>query len=267
MRCLFTHCPKLQKLTRTDWWHDLGCTSRLSPEGVSIGAKVETTRLTHLTINVPESYFGVDADGLVGVDESACGELRALLKASPELQYLDFYRGRVSMGLIFCGRRSDECASRRSSGRRTTGSSSTSSGYSISSSSSLSRSLTPQNFDPIVLPNLKTLVLWATFVEEKASELVNDYLSTSAGIFPSLTGLEMVTVRCEKEGLYAADQIDGQQLMNAIHTLRDYEVKTITEMQIYDFSRPSPTTEELHRRMVDEKHGRQRDRRSRFRQW
>lgn len=268
MRCLFTHCPKLQKLTRTDWWHDLGCTysPHLGPTSVGIGVGSETTGLTHLTISVPESYFGVDADGLVGVDEGACRELRALLRASPGLVYLDFYRGRISMGLIFRGRRSGECAGgRRIGGRRKTPSSS---GYSASSSSpSLSCSSGPLDLDPIVLPELKTLVLWATFVEEKASELVCDYLSTSAGIFPLLSGLEMVTVRCSREGLYAADQIDGQQLVDAVQTLRDFEVKTITEMQIYDFTRPSPSTEELHGRMVDEKHGKQRDRKSRFRQW
>lgn len=260
MRCLFIHCPNLRKLTRTDWWHDLGCTynPHLDPTSVGIEVGLETTGLTHLTISVPESYFGVDADGLVGVDEGACTELRALLRASPGLVYLDFYRGRVSMGLIFRGRRSGECSLRT----KTSSSSDCS-----RSSSSLSCSSPSLNSGPLVLPKLKTLVLWATFVEEKASELVCDYLSTSAGIFPSLSGLEMVTVRCEREGLYVADQIDEQQLVDAVQTLRDFEVKTITEMQIYDFTRPSPSTEELHGRMVDEKHGRQRDRQSRFRQW
>lgn len=230
---------------------------------------METSSLSHLTISVPESYFGVDADGLVGVDEGACAELRALLKASPRLSYLDFYRGRISMGLIFRGRRGGD----GDRGRRLMASLSLSSGSSASSSSSSgltpSDSMTPPPGDglPIVLPNLKTLVLWATFVEEKASDLVSNYLSTTAGIFPSLSGLEMVTVRCEKEGLYAADQIDGQLLMDAVTTLRDYEVKTITEAQIYDFTRPLPTTEELHARMMDEKHGKQKDRKSRFRQW
>lgn len=222
-----------------------------------------------MTISVPESYFGVDADGLVGVDGGACTELRALLKASPGLVYLDFYRGRISMGLIFRGRRSGGCTSGVRCGvRRKTSSSSSCSRSSLSSSSSsLSCPSAPLDFDPIVLPKLKTLVLWATFVEEKASELVCSYLSASAGIFPSLIGLEMITVRCEREGLYLADQVDEQQLMDAVPTLRDVEVKTITEMQIYDFTRPSPSTEELHGRMVDEKHGRQRDRKSRFRQW
>lgn len=238
---------------------------------MGIGVGGGTTGLTHLTISVPESYFGVDADGLVGVDEGACRQLRALLRASPDLVYLDFYRGRISMGLIFRGRRSGECASggRCDVGRKKPSSSvrSESSSSSSSSSSSLSYSSTQLDTDPIVLPKLKTLVLWATFVEEKAPELVCDYLSTSAGIFPSLSELEMVAVRCEREALYAADRVDGQQLMDAVQTLRDFEVKTITEMQIYDFTRPLPSTEELHWRMVDEKHGKQKDRKSRFRQW
>lgn len=235
---------------------------------MGIGVGRETTGLTHLTISVPESYFGVDADGLVGVDGGACTELRALLKASPGLVYLDFYRGRISMGLIFRGRRSGGCVSGVRCGvRRKTSSSSSCSQSSSSSSLSYPSAPLDSDSDPIVLPKLKTLVLWATFVEEKASELVCNYLSTSAGIFPSLVGLEMITVRCEREGLYLADQVDEQQLMDAVQTLRGVEVKTITETQIYDFTRPSPSTEELHGRMVDEKHGRQRDRRSRFRQW
>jgi len=52
-----------------------------------------------------------------------------------------------------------------------------------------------------------------------------------------------------------------------IATLRDVEVKSITETQIYDFTKPLPSTEELHSRMMMEKHGRQDDRKSRFREW
>ncbi|KAH0604802.1 uncharacterized protein H6S33_006470 [Morchella sextelata] len=268
MRTLFSHCRHLRKLTRTDWWRDLGC---------SYGA-VGPTALTHLTISVPESYFAVDEDGLVGVDEGACEELRALLRASPALTYLDFYRGRVSMGLIFRGRRggrdSDGDMMLGRSRRRRSSAWSRASVESGSGSGSSSGSGTPPLLDkdderPVVLPNLKTLVLWATFVEEKAEVLVGEYLATRAGIFPALTGLELVSVRCEKEGLYVADQVSAQMLMDAVVTLRDCEVKTITERQIYDFSGAAAGTEDLHHAMsmVNEKHGRQPDRRSRFRQW
>ncbi|KAG0125503.1 hypothetical protein HOY82DRAFT_140056 [Tuber indicum] len=250
MRCLFKHCPKLKRLTRTDWWSDLGC---------GYEARGWTTNLVNLTISVPESYFAVD--GLVGVEDVACRELRALLKASPLLRYLDFYRGRISMGIIFAGsKRSHSCSS----------SSTSTPCLSPSSSSSItSTSTTGPNGDvsPLVLPNLRTLVLWATFVEEKPQELVSDYLSTSAGFFPSLAGLELVTVRCSKEGSYLSDQVKPQDLFEVISTLRDVEVKSITETQIYDFTKPLPSTEELHSRMMMEKHGRQEDRKSRFREW
>ncbi|PUU78879.1 hypothetical protein B9Z19DRAFT_1101170 [Tuber borchii] len=248
MRCLFKHCPKLKRLTRTDWWNDLGC---------GYEARGWATNLVNLTISVPESYFA--GDGLVGVEDVACRELRALLRASPLLRYLDFYRGRISMGIIFAG--SKHPCSRSSSSTPTPCLSSSSSGTSTSTTS------TNDDTSPLVLQNLRTLVLWATFVEEKPQELVSDYLSTSAGFFPSLTGLELVTVRCSKEGSYLSDQVKPQGLFEAIATLKDVEVKSITETQIYDFTKPSPSTDELHSRMTMEKHGRQEDRRSRFREW
>ncbi|CUS07446.1 unnamed protein product [Tuber aestivum] len=116
-------------------------------------------------------------------------------------------------------------------------------------------------------PLLRTLVLWATCVEEKPQELVSDYLSTFAGFFPSLTGLELVTVRCSKEGSYLSDQVKPQDLFEAITTLKDVEVKSIVETQIYDFTKPLPSAEELHSRKMMEKHGKQEDRKSRFREW
>ncbi|PWW79052.1 hypothetical protein C7212DRAFT_361869 [Tuber magnatum] len=254
MRCLFKHCPKLKRLTRTDWWSDLGC-----------GYEVRgwTTNLVNLTISVPESYFAVDE--LVGVEDVACRELRALLRASPLLRYLDFYRGRVSMGIIFAGsKRSYSC---RSSSTSTPSSSSSCSSSFSSSGTSTSTTCTNDDASPLILLNLRTLVLWATFVEEKPQELVSDYLSTSSGFFPSLTGLELVTVRCSKEGSYLSDHVKPQDLFEAIATLKDVEVKSITETQIYDFMKPLPSTEELHSRKMMEKHGRQDDRKSRFREW
>ena len=248
MRCLFKHCPKLKRLTRTDWWNDLGC---------GYEARGRTTNLVNLTISVPESHFVMD--GLVGVDDVACRELRALLRASPLLRYLDFYRGRISMGIIFAGsKRPYSCSS-----------SSTPTPSLSSCSSGTSTSITSANDDtsPLVLPNLRTLVLWATFVEEKPQELVSDYLSTSAGFLPSLTGLELVTVKCSKEESYLSDQVKSQGLFEVIATLKDVEVKSITETQIYDFTKPLPSTDELHSRRTMEKHGRQEDRRSRFREW